>query len=126
MATNSKALSSIEKIKKAFAKYGSTITIKGNSVDAVYDSYGNITTPAVTNPDEITKGIVETEATISVSDAFSKTNNGNYELAIKIYSPNVITKANTLVYDGNTYEIIFVSKKSLQDTLILYELLVRK
>ena len=126
MANNPDALEAIVDIKEAIAEYGSTITIKGNSTDAVYDSYGNITTPAVQDPDEITKGIVKTEATVSVADAFSKTNLGNYELAIKIYSPNIITKANSLVYKGNTYEIIFVSLKTLQDTNILYELLVRK
>jgi len=90
------------------------------------DSYGNVIVPE-TNDLEITKGLPSSEATESVANAYRNGSDTNtFELSIKFYTESVITKDNKMIYDSKDYEIVYVSKKVLQDTTLLYEALIKR
>jgi hypothetical protein len=50
---------------------------------------------------------------------------GAFKLSMKLYTTEVINKLDyKIIYDNETYEITFISKRILADEIILYELLV--
>ena len=123
--SNAKALSAIVKIKKAIDKYGSDIKIV-TFVSGSKNSYGGVV-KSKSNSYEITKGLISSEASESVDTAYrggSKTN--TYELSIKLYSESEINKDNKIVYLGHEHKIVYVSSKVLQNTTLLYEVLIKR
>jgi len=111
-------------IIEAIEEYGSTIQIVTLTKVVPYNPYkGEEYTETIVD----TKALISNEATSKVNDNFIANNiNSSYDLSIKIYSDIVITKSNKIIFDGNTYEISYVSSKILQDTTLIYELLIRK
>lgn len=104
-------------------EFGSSIKIT-SEVETGYDPYTGATY-ATTFAD--TKAFIKTEATPKVYDSFvNESTNSAYDMSIKLYFDTTITKDNKVVFKGNSYEIVFISETILQDTTILYELLVRK
>ena len=119
---NKDALDAIDDIIEAIDEYGSDIKV----VTEVISGYDPYTGPIVASTSVDMKGIISSEATQRVNDIFTKLSTDSYEMAIKLYSDVVVTKENKIAYKSLSYEILYVSEKSLQNTTILYEVLVRK
>ena len=127
MSNNSDATEAIQDIIEAIEEYGSTIRI-ATETESGYDPYTGAT---YSTTYEDTKAIISSLATQRVQEAFQNISKiegviSAYDLSIKLYTTTELTKANKIVYDGNTYEITFISDKILQDTRIIYELLIKK
>jgi len=123
--SNAKALSAIDKIVKAIEKYGSDIKIV-TFVAGETDSYGDVIV-AERNDYEDTKGLISNEASESVATAYRGGSNPNtYELSIKLFTKNEINKDNKLIYSGHEHEIVYISSKVLQNTTLLYEVLIKR
>lgn len=113
----SDATDAIEDIVEAINEYGTSISLRSVSEDS-YDPYTGST---VTNTDVELKAFVSLEASRVLSQQFAK---HTYDLALKTYHTTKITKADEIIYDGQTYKILYVSSKILQGTAIIYELLI--
>jgi SPP1 family predicted phage head-tail adaptor len=113
----SEATEAIEDIVEALNDYGSSITLRDGTVTA-YDPY---TGPSVTDVDTPLKAFISLEASRSLSQQFDS---HTYDLAIKTYHTSKITKEDQIIYDGQVFRILYVSSKILQDTTLIYELLI--
>ena len=123
MAYNDEALSAVNDIIEAIDEYGSAIIIQTITPE-VSDAYGVVTTPAVT-VSEVTKGLPTKQASADFSQGLLDTI-GSFELAIKLYTVTELTKANKILYKSKTYNILYISEKVLQDTRLIYEVLVAR
>lgn len=113
----SEAAEAIGDIVEALNEYGTSITLRTISEDS-YDPY---TGTATTEVDTDLKAFISLEASRVVSQQFAK---NTYDLALKTFHTEKITKSNKIVYNGEVYNITYVSSKVLQDTTLLYELLI--
>lgn len=121
----SEALKARADFLEALETDGSFCTIR-TTVNEVSDSYGIVITPAtITN--EATKCFPLSEASSRMQEAInSDINISSYELSMKLYSDTEITKAQTIVFDGSEYEILYVSKKIYINEVIFYEILIKR
>ena len=119
----SDATEAIQDIIEAIEEYGSTIRI-ATETETGYDPYTGAT---YSTTYEDTKAVISKHASKSMSEVMEANRiTSAYDLSIKLYTTTELTKANKIVYDGDTYEITFISDKILQDTRIIYELLIKK
>lgn len=122
MPNNQEALDAIVDIKEAIAEYGSSIKIATES-ETGYDPYSGATyTTTYTD----TKGLVGRTASSDLQIKIRSDLIGSYEMSIVLYIDSEITKDNNIVFKEEEYDIKYIDKKFLQDTLIKYELLVAK
>lgn len=124
MANNQDALNAIVDIKEAIAEYGSSIKILTQTAGE-WDSYGNIVIPEGTS-EVITKALIGSSATDKLLTKLSGDILNSYSLSMRLYSSTEITKANTISFRGDEYEIVFIDEMILQDTTLIYEILVKK
>lgn len=126
---NTDALEAIKDIKEAIEEYGNTISIRTETQDqSIYDPRNP--NAGLIYQDVNTKGIVKTEATQRVVDAFENIAKiegsvTSFELAIIFSGEETVSKKNKLIYRGDDYKIVFVSEKTIQDTIISYEVLAK-
>ena len=113
----SEATEAILDIVEALNEYGTSISLRSVSENS-YDPYTGASTTEV---DTGLKAFISLEASRVVSQQFAK---HTYDLALKTFHTEKITKADKIVYDGEVYNIVYVSSKVLQDTTLLYELLI--
>ncbi len=119
---NQDALNAIADIKKAIAEYGSNVKILTKTAGEL-DSYGNVVVEeGITSVS--TKALIGSSATDKIGSRYSIST--DYSLSIRLYSKIPLTKANVIKFRDDDYEIVFIDEMVLQDTTLLYELLVKK
>lgn len=123
MAYNQDAIDAVNDIIEAINEYGSSITIQTITPE-VSDSYGIVTTPEII-VNEVTKALPRQEASANFSEGLLKSI-GSFELSLTLYTVTTLTKAHKIAYNSNTYNIVYISDKVLQDTRIIYEVLVAR
>ena len=115
----------IEDIKQAMKEYGSNVTIE-KSTDEVRDSYGNVITPATTVETNL-KALIASRAADENLSKLTKDEKQSYNLSIRFYTTKPINKQDyTVAYNGETYQIVNIFEKVLQNTVLIYEILVKK
>lgn len=118
----SEALKAIEDIKKEFEIYGSDVTLN-KIVNGAYDpDIGDYTTTVTTIP---VKAMISSTASYKMNELLLQSN-AAYDMAIKFYHDEEITKDWSVAFDGDTYNIVRIEKKILQDVTMLYEVAVKK
>ena len=119
----SKATERIPKIAKAIEKYGTPVQIKVVTKDvSAYDPYNPNSGVTTTLTDS--KALISSLASEDLATSMPKELINNYRLAMKLQTTISLDTSKFIVYDGKTYEILFVSKKILQGENLLYEILV--
>lgn len=126
--SNQKALNAITKIKKAIDKFGSNIELQTQEQsiqrgDPLYDRYdpANNLTPATLTA---MKALVSSQPSKAIS-ALENSVIGSYNLAMRLYTTvRINKKAHKIIYDGDEYEITYISKIVLQNETLMYEILV--
>ena len=120
---NTDALEAIEDIKQAIEDYGSDIKIGVETEVLPYNPYiGKQFTTAYTD----TKALIAKTASTDLSSKLTPDQLNSYERAIKVYSATEITKAMKIQIVGIDYNISIIDITELQNTIILYELLIAK
>ncbi len=123
MAYGDDAQGAIVDIKRAIKDYGSDIILR----EITKTGYNSYTGSVETATDINMRALPQDEATESVSRAFvNQGNSTSYEMAMKLYSEETITKSHKIVYHGDVYNILYVSSKVLQNETLLYEILIRR
>lgn len=121
---NTDALEAIKDIKEAIEEYGSSIILRLETQNqATYDPRSPDT--GVTVTDTPMKALISTEASKDLATSMPKDLIGTYEIAMKLYTTLELTKAYKIVYDGKEWEVLYPSKRVLQDTTLMYEVLVK-
>lgn len=123
MAYGDDAKEAIEDISEAIEEYGSYVTIRSVTKDqSTYDPRNP--SSGIVNVDTPTKALISTEASKDLKTSMPKELIGTYQIAMRLQSTEVITKAHKILYDGKVYEVLYPSKKVLQNEVLLYEILV--
>ena len=121
----SDAQEAILDIAEALEEYGSNIVIrtitKGDL--STYDPRNPTSNETITDVDS--KGLIYSTATKDLAMTMPKELLNNYEISIVLQSDTPITKANIIIFQSVEREIVFVSKKILQDLVLSYEVLVK-
>ena len=123
MADNQDALDAIDDIVEAVNTYGSDIKIGVETETLPYDPYvGHVYTTVWTD----TKALIGKTASTDLSSKLTPDQLNSYEKAIKIYSATEITKEHKIQIRSEDYNITVIDVKELQNTILLYELLIAK
>ena len=110
-------------IRDAIATYGSNIIIRTTTKDpSQYDPYNP--NSGIVTVDTPSKALISTEASTDLATSMPKELIGTYQIAMKLQSDFVITKAHKIIFQGKTFEVLYPSKKILQDKVLMYEVLV--
>ena len=118
------ALNAIKDIKKAIIDYGSDITLN-KIVGGTYNPQTGTTSGTTTSYPM--KAIVKRNATVSLERSIANNVTVNtYELSILLYHTEEPKKDWKVIYKGNTYTILYVSPTVLQNSNLIYELLIKK
>ena len=118
------ALNAIKDIKKAIIDYGSDITLN-KIVAGTYNPQTGTTSGTITSYPM--KAIVKRNATVSLERSIANNVTVNtYELSILLYHTEEPKKDWKVIYKGNTYTILYVSPTVLQNSNLIYELLIKK
>ena len=121
----SDATDAIVDIKEAILEYGSSIILIKHGVD-VRDDYDNIITPAADTTFPM-KALIGTSATDATLGKLTQAQKESYQLALRIYTTELINKEDYYIqFRSENYNITFISETILQDTTLIYELLVKK
>lgn len=119
----SKATDSIVKIANAIDKYGSDITIKVVTKDiSLYDPYDSSKGVIITTTN--TKALISSLASEDLATSMPKELVNNYRLAMKLQTTIDLNTSHFILFQGKEYEVLFVSKKILQNENLIYEVLV--
>jgi len=119
----SDATEAIVDITEAIEEYGSDIKIGVETETLPYDPYvGHIYTTAWTD----TKALIKKTASTDLSSKLTPDQLNSYEKAIKVYSATEITKQHKIQIRSEDYNITVIDVKELQNTILLYELLIAK
>ena len=123
MAYGDDAKEAIVDIAEAIEEYGSDVSVRTITKDqSLYDPRNP--SAGIINTDVPTKALINTEASKDLATSMPKELIGTYQIAMKLQSTTPITKANKIIYDGKVYEILYPSKRVLQNELLMYEILV--
>ena len=122
------ALNAIKDIKKAIIDYGSDITLN-KIVAGTYNPQTGTTSNGTTSYPM--KAIVKSQATEKSQNALeyvSRIENSisAYTLSVLLYHTEEPKKDWKVIYKGNTYTILYVSPTVLQNSNLIYELLIKK
>lgn len=125
MVNNQDALDAIKDIKEAIDKYGSGIKIL-TQIAGEWDSYGNVIVPEGVS-EEKTKAIIKSSASENIVQKIMRwALSEEYELSMKLYTSTELTKDKKIEFRGDIYEITYIDEMILQDTTLIYEILVKK
>ena len=106
----------INEIKKALNEYGTDIVLR----KVTQDGYDPLTGESITVSDYDLKAFVSNVKADDVEVI------GDYEMSLMFYTELEVTKKDEIVYNGNIYKIIFVKPTILQNTVIKYEVFVKR
>lgn len=121
----SDATDAIIDIKDALEEYGSTITLVKQGAE-IRDDYDNIITPA-TDIQTVMKALVGTSATDTTLGKLTQAQKESYQLSLRLYTTEIINQDEYFIkFRNEDYNIVFISEIILQDTTLMYELLVKK
>ena len=118
----SDALDAIVDIKEAMNEYGSTVILQ-TVTEGGYDFDIGMNTTTTININK--KALISTLASRRMNENLLQSNQ-SYDLAIKLYHDGEIKKTDNILVDTDTYEIVSIVKKVLQDEVLLYELALKK
>ena len=122
----SEALDAITDIQAELLEYGTNISIR-TYTEGSYNSY---TGSIETYTDVPTKAFIQSVSTGQVLNSLmqnlASTTIGDYDLTVKCCSSSVIDKSHKIIYNLEEYNIMYVNSKVLQDTTLIYEILIRK
>lgn len=129
----SDALEAIEDIKKEFKENGTPFKIKtkGQDIkigDPNYDSFNPTNNKGVTTLSEDIYGFIKDTSLNdqkSLQDSLGKNIVGKRVKNITFYYPNPFSKEeDKILYKNSDYEILYISTVNIQDTDILYKIVV--
>lgn len=125
----SDATDAINDILEATEEYGSDIAIITQAQDIPfgdpsYDYDNSDNNKGVETVSDTFKAIIKSEASTNLSNQ-PESVVGKYNLAITLYTTIPFNRNdNKILYNGERYEITYISKKVLQNLTISYEVLV--
>jgi len=113
------ALEAIKEIQLALSQYGSDITFR-SVTKGTYDPLTGDTTDTIV--DIPTKAFIQSQASEATQRAF----NGDYEVSFFTYLSSKPDKDDKIIYQSETYNIVYIAPTTLQNLNIKYEILGKK
>ena len=125
---NAKSQRAIQSFLTKVAKDGTAIVLEKKGQDLVQGDIGfSLTNPALNKGVAVNtnlKAFISTEPSKAIL-ALDSVVIGAFKLSMLLYTTEIINKLDyKILYDGETFEITFISKRILADEIILYEILV--
>jgi hypothetical protein len=118
------AQSAIIDIKDALAEYGSDVTLNTITVGAYNPITDTTTSTTVSTP---MKALIKHSATAKTAESFRLQNpTSSYDYALMLYSTIEPEINDTVTIGSGVFNIVFVDKLILQNTIIKFEVLVKK